>query len=149
MQVLACGSLTLTNKYRPLVSHLRISGLSVSHSQRPPLPRLYPGWQYLTFRLKLADLPYANRGKKEMKQKQVYWNVCHVHFTACSGKHHSWPNLPIATTCTLTFDSGSPNSSCNCDCGASLVETEPFPGAKAGTLKWKLCPMPLRTIWLL
>ena len=57
----AYGALTLTNKYRPLVSHLRMSVLSVSHSQRPPLLRLYPGWQDVTFRLTYADSPCANR----------------------------------------------------------------------------------------
>ena len=51
--------------------------------------------------------------------------------------------LLIATM--LTFDSGSPNSSCNCDSGAPLVDTEPFPGAKGGTLKWRFCPISLST----
>ena len=50
----------------------------------------------------------------------------------------------------LTFDvnSGNPNSSCNCDCGVPLVDTEPFPGAKGGTLKCRLCPISLSTTWL-
>ena len=141
-QIFACGSLTFTNTYRPLVSHLRILWLSVSHSQRPPLPRLYPGWQYLTFRLKLVDLPYANRDTNaRTDEANVLKSLsCSLH---CNGKCYSCPGLLLATT--LTCDIGCPNSSCNCDCGASLVETETFPGGKGGTLKWRLCPISLST----
>ncbi len=69
------------------------------------------------------------------------------HFTA--GWRLLLPNCLWPPMLTFDVDSGNPNSSCNCDCGVPLVDTEPFPGAKGGTLKWRLCPMSLRTTWLL
>ena len=104
----------------------------------------HPDWSWLTYPMQTDIYIYIY-----MQWKTIYVGSRYAErlFTSLLGKHHSCPTAYYIAT-TLTFDNGSPNSSCNCDCGALLVDTEPFPGAKGGTLKWRFCPISLSTTWL-
>ena len=115
--------------HRGLLYHACILDDSTSHSD----------WSWLTYPMQ-TEIRNARTDEANMLKSLS----CSLH---CSWKCYSCPGLLLAMM--LTCDSGSPNSSCNCDCGASLVETEPFSGGKGGTLKWRLCPISLSTTWLL